>query len=73
MKSRCAEIMKLADKTYDQYKSYGNTIANAVIKSLKMQRQFVEVDILLTNEEKKDMKLYITSYIVSFHLSKYLD
>lgn len=64
MKSRCSEIMNLADKTYEQYETYGNAVADAVLKSLKMQRVFVSVDVLLTNEEKNDMKAYITSQVL---------
>lgn len=64
MTSRCREIMKLADDTYNQYKCYGNAIANAVLKSLKAQKEFVRVDLLLTSKEKEDMIIYITTYII---------
>jgi hypothetical protein len=70
MKSRCSAIMELADKTYEQYKYYGDAVANAVIKSLEFQRDFIEVDVFLTKEEKSDMRLYVSSYIVSFYLDK---
>lgn len=72
MKSRCSEIMNLADDTYKQYETYGNAVADAVLRNLEMQKDFISVDILLTNEEKNDMRVYITSYIVSFYLSKFI-
>ena len=64
MKSRCREIMKLADDTYNQYKCHGNLIANAVLESLKAQREFTKVDLLLTDEERKDMIIYVSTYII---------
>lgn len=72
MTSRCVEIMKLADETYDQLKYYGNVVSDSVIKCLEMLREFVEIDILLTDAEREDMRVYITSYIVSFYLRKYI-
>lgn len=64
MASRCREIMKLADDTYNQYKCYGNAISDAVLKSLKAQREFARVDLLLTDKQRKDMIIYITTYII---------
>lgn len=72
MTSRCVEIMKLADETYNQLKCYGDAVSDSVIKCLKMQRKFVETDILLADAERNDMRAYITSYIVSFYLRKYI-
>lgn len=64
MTSRCREIMRLADSTYYQYKYYGNATSDAVLKSLKAQREFARVDLLLTDEQKKDMITYISTYII---------
>lgn len=72
MTSRCIEVMKLADETYKHYKTYGKAIKDSVINSLKFQRKFVENDVLLANAEKENMRLYITAYIVSIYLDKYL-
>lgn len=72
MESRCREVMKLADETYKHYKSYGKTVKDSVVNSLKFQRKFVENDVLLSGEEKEDMRLYITTYIVDIYLDKYL-
>lgn len=70
MKSRCCEIMKLADKTYDQYKCYGRSVARAVLASLMVQREFAENDLLLSDEEKGDMDMYITTYIAELYYDK---
>lgn len=70
MKSRCCEIMKLADKTYDQYKYYGKAVAKAVLASLMMQREFAENDLLLSDEEKRDMDMHITTYIAELYYDK---
>lgn len=70
MKSRCAEVIKLANITYDDYKSYGKIIAKPVLACLKMQREFVENDPLLSNEEKGDMDMYITTYIAELYYDK---
>lgn len=64
MASRCREIIKLADDTYNQYVCYGHAVANAVMESLKAQREFARIDLLLSNEEKKDMVAYVTTYIL---------
>lgn len=64
MKSRCREIMKLADDTYNQYKCYGSAIVNPVMESLRAQKDFVKIDLLLSDEEKKDMINYILTYII---------
>lgn len=71
MASRCREIMKLADNTYNQYECYGNAVAKAVMKSLKAQRDFVKIDLLLTDEERKDMIRYITTYILELFMKSY--
>lgn len=73
MVSRCRGVMKLADETYNHYKCYGKAVKNSVINSLKFQRKFVENDVLLSGEEKEDMRLYITTYIVDIYLDKYLE
>lgn len=72
MRSRCTAIMKLADETYEHYKCYGKVIKDSVKKSLELQREFVKHDVLLSDEEKEDMRLYITTYIVDIYLDKYL-
>lgn len=72
MKSRCTAIMKLADETYEHYKCYGETINDSVKKCLEFQREFVEHDVLLSDEEKIVMRLYITAYIGNICLDKYL-
>lgn len=64
MVDRCVEIMKLADSTYQFHKSYPQVSWNLITESLKVQREFAKVDVLLTNEESQDMQAYITSYIV---------
>ena len=70
MKSRCTEIMKLSDSTYEQYKCYGKIIKESVLACLKMQREFVENDPLLSGEEKGDMDTYITTYIAELYCDK---
>ena len=70
MKSRCVEVMKLADITYDDYKSYGKIIAKHVLECLKTQRKFIENDPLLSDEEKGDMDMYITTYIAELYYDK---
>ena len=65
MKSRCVEVIKLVDKTYDQYKHYGKVILKPTLECLKAQREFVANDPLLSDEERGDMDMYITTYIVS--------
>lgn len=70
MKSRCIEIMKLANNTYDQYKYYGKVISRSVLEQLKVQREFVENDLLLSDEEKGDMDMYITTYISELYYDK---
>lgn len=72
MTSRCVETMKLADETYNQLKCYGDAVSDSVIKCLEMQRKFVKIDILLTDAEREDMQVYITSYIISFYLREYI-
>lgn len=72
MISRCRGVMKLADETYKHYKSYGEAVKNSVVNSLKFQREFIKNDVLLSSEEKEDMRLYITTYIVDIYLDKYL-
>ena len=72
MKSRCTAIMKLADDTYEHYKCYGRAINDSVKKCLELQREFVEHDVLLSEEEKVIMRLYITTYITNIYLDKYL-
>lgn len=72
MTSRCIAIKKLATETYNQYVCYGNVIKDATLASLKAQRAFVERDALLSNKEKEDMCLYITTYIVEILLYEYL-
>nr|DAT86491.1 MAG TPA: hypothetical protein [Bacteriophage sp.] len=72
MKSRCREIMNLADETCNQLKCYKGAVLDSVIKCLKAQREFVEIDTLLTDKEREDMRVYITSYIVEIYLNKYL-
>lgn len=67
MKSRCCEIMKLADSTYDQYKHYERIAAKSILECLKMQREFVENDPLLSSGEKGDMEMYITTYIAQLY------
>ena len=73
MMSRCTAIKKLATETYNQYACYGNVIRDAVIASLKAQRAFVERDVLLSSEEKKDMHLYITTYIMEILIYEFLE
>lgn len=70
MKSRCREIMKLADKTYDQYKCYGRPVSKVILASLMAQREFAENDPLLSDEEKGDMVMYITTYIADLYYDK---
>ena len=70
MKSRCIEFMELADNTYDQYKCYGKMVRESVVTCLKMQREFAENDPLLSDEEKGDMIMYITTYIAQLYYDK---
>ena len=72
MRSRCTAIMKLADETYEHYKCYGRIINDSVKKCLEFQREFVEHDVLLSEEEKVIMRLYITTYITNIYLDKYV-
>lgn len=73
MMSRCAAIKKLATETYNQYACYGNVIKDATLASLKAQKAFVEKDVLLSDKEREDMRLYITTYIVEILLYEYLE
>ena len=41
MKSRCVEVMKLVDKTYDQYKHYGKVILKPTPNSLAIMLESV--------------------------------
>lgn len=70
MKSRCNEIMELADNTYNQYKYYGEILTEPILACLKSQREFVENDQLLSDEEKGDMEMYITTYIAQLYYDK---
>ena len=70
MKSRCNEIMKLADDTYNQYKYYGEILAEPILACLKSQRTFVENDRLLSYEEEGDIYMYITTYIAQLYYDK---
>lgn len=72
MISRCIAIKKLATETYNQYTCYGNIIKDATLASLKAQKAFVEKDVFLSDKEKEDMCLYITTYIVEILLYEYL-
>lgn len=72
MRSRCITIMKLADETYAHYKCYGKAVSDGVKKCLECQREFVEHDVLLSDEEKVVMRLYITAYIGNIDINKYL-
>lgn len=72
MMSRCTAIKKLATETYNQYACYGNIIKDATLASLKAQKAFVEKDLLLSDKEREDMCLYITTYIVEILLYEYL-
>lgn len=70
MKSRYIEVMELADDTYNLYKKYGSIVARSVLERLKMQREFVENDRLLSNEEKGNADMYITTYIADLYYDK---
>lgn len=72
MTSRCIAIKKLATETYNQYVCYGDVIKDAILASLKAQKAFVERDVLLSDEEREDIRLYITKYITEIILYKYL-
>ena len=72
MISRYAAIKKLATETYNQYACYGSVIKDATLASLKAQMAFTERDVLLSNKEKEDMRLYITTYIIEILLYEYL-
>lgn len=72
MTSRCIAIKKLAAETYNQYVFYGDVIKDATLASLKAQKEFVERDVLLSNKEKEDVRLYITTYILEIILCEYL-
>ena len=63
MKSRCREIIKLADNTYNQYKISGDIVKKAVLKSLETLIEFIKVDCLLSQKETSDMITYVTYYI----------
>lgn len=71
MKSRYTAIMKLVDETYGHYKCYGRVVKDSIRKCLEFQKEFIKNDVLLSNEEKKDMCLYITTYIVDIYLDEY--
>lgn len=73
MKSRCTAIMKLADETYDHYKCYGKAVKDSVKTCLEFQRGFIKHDVLLSDEEKEDMRLYITTYIVEILIHEHLE
>ena len=70
MMSRCNEIMELADNTYNQYKCYGEILTESTLVCLKLQREFVENDRLLSDEEKGDLDMYITTYIAQLYYDK---
>lgn len=70
MKSRYTEIMNLAEDTYNQYKYYGEILTEPTLACLKSQREFAENDWLLSDEEKGDIDLYITSYITKLYYDK---
>ena len=72
MRSRCTAIMKLADETYEHYKCYGKAVKDSVKRCLEFQREFIKHDVLLSDEEREDMRVYITTYIVDIYLDKYL-
>lgn len=70
MKSRYIEVMELADGTYSLYKKYGSIVARSVLERLKIQREFVENDRLLSNIEKGNADMYITTYIAELYYDK---
>lgn len=70
MKSRCIKFIELADNTYDQYNCYGEIVRESVLACLKTQREFAENDQLLSDEEKGDMIMYITTYIAQLYYDK---
>ena len=70
MMSRCNGIMELADNTYNQYKCYGEILTEPILACLKSQREFVENDRLLSDEEKGDLDMYITTYIAQIYYDK---
>lgn len=72
MKSRCREVMNLADETYNHYKIYGESVKDSIVKYLKAQREFVENDTLLSDKEKADMRAYVTTYIIDIYIDEYL-
>ena len=72
MASRFTAIKKLATETYNQYVCYGDVIKDATLASLKAQKAFAERDILLSNKEKEDICLNITTYILGIILCEYL-
>lgn len=72
MMSRCTAIKKLATETYNQYTCYGNVIKDATLASLKAQKAFVEKDVLLSDKEREDMRLYITTYIIEILIHEFL-
>lgn len=71
--SRCTAIKKLATETYNQYICYGNVIKDATLASLKAQKAFVEKDALLSDNEREDMRLYITTYIIEILIYEFLE
>lgn len=73
MMSRCTAIKKLATETYNQYVCYGNIIKDATLASLKAQKAFVEKDVLLSDKEREDMRLYITTYIIEILIYEFLE
>lgn len=72
MASRFIAIKKLAEETYNQYVCYGDVIKDATLASLKAQMEFAEIDTLLSNKEREDARLYITTYIVGILLHEYI-
>lgn len=70
MTSRYNAVMKLADYTYNQYKCYGEVLIKSALACLKSQREFVENDRLLSDEEKGDLDMYITTYIAQIYYDK---
>lgn len=71
--SRCTAIKKLATETYNQYACYGSVIKDATLASLKAQKAFVEKDVLLSDKEREDMRIYITTYIIEILIHEFLE
>lgn len=70
MKSRCNKLMELADNTYNEYKCYGEILSETILACLKFQKEFAENDLLLSDEEKGDIDMYITTYIAQIYYDK---